>query len=269
MEEEMFDKLIESDTTGAEFKNRSRYFMVSSVVVGILFLVAVVYSIYAADIGFVGSNLEVAELMAPVETVEQEKDEPTRSIDSASQNSTSQVRNSNIARIDETTAPPTSVSTVQNTQRTRDWRFDPKLPISDGSGFPAGSSTGRPDGTGSYVPRVAENDDETEVKSVPPPVVKKPPAVIRTSRVLNGEAISLPKPTYPQHAVVINLQGSVKVQVTIDEKGNVISAKAADGHAFFRAVAEQAARNARFKPTLLNDEPVKVTGVIVYNFKRN
>jgi len=99
--------------------------------------------------------------------------------------------------------------------------------------------------------------------------VKKPPSILRTSRVLNGEAISLPKPAYPQPAIVLNLQGSVKVQVTIDEKGNVISAKAADGHPFFRLVAEQAARNARFKPTLLNDEPVKVTGVIVYNFRRN
>jgi protein TonB len=91
---------------------------------------------------------------------------------------------------------------------------------------------------------------------------------MRSSRVLNGEAISLPKPVYPQPAVLLNLQGSVKVQVTIDKKGNVISAKAADGHPFFRAVSEQAARNARFKPTLLNDEPVMVTGVIVYNFKR-
>ena len=38
----MFDKLVESDATGAEFKNRSRYFLVSTVVVGILFLTAVV-----------------------------------------------------------------------------------------------------------------------------------------------------------------------------------------------------------------------------------
>jgi TonB family protein len=87
--------------------------------------------------------------------------------------------------------------------------------------------------------------------------------------VLNGEAISLPKPSFPQPAIALGLQGSVRVQVTIDETGDVISAKAADGHPFFRQAAEQAARNARFKPTYLNDNAVKVTGVIVYNFKRN
>jgi protein TonB len=86
---------------------------------------------------------------------------------------------------------------------------------------------------------------------------------------LNGEAISLPKPLYPQTAVILNLQGTVKVQITIDENGRVVSSKAAEGHPLFRQVAEQAARIAKFKPTLLNGEPVKVTGVIVYHFKRN
>ena len=56
------------------------------------------------------------------------------------------------------------------------------------------------------------------------------------------------------------------MQVTIDERGNVISAQAVDGHALLRAEAERAARNARFSPTLLSDVPVKVTGVITYNF---
>jgi len=56
------------------------------------------------------------------------------------------------------------------------------------------------------------------------------------------------------------------VQVTIDENGNVISASAVSGHPLLRQAAEQAARQAVFKPTLLSDQPVKVTGVIVYNF---
>jgi len=55
----------------------------------------------------------------------------------------------------------------------------------------------------------------------------------------------------------------------IDEHGKVVSAKAVNGHPLLRQVAETAALNARFKPTTLSGIPVKVTGVIVYNFTRN
>ena len=61
----MFDKLVESDTTGAEFKKRGRYFMVSSVVVGILFLTAVVYSLYATEIGLGSASFEIADFYLP------------------------------------------------------------------------------------------------------------------------------------------------------------------------------------------------------------
>src|SRR5262249_5425383 len=63
----MFDKLIESDTAGAEFKSRRRYFLVSSVIVGVLFISAVVISLYAADIGLGNDNYELAAMVAPVE----------------------------------------------------------------------------------------------------------------------------------------------------------------------------------------------------------
>jgi protein TonB len=58
----------------------------------------------------------------------------------------------------------------------------------------------------------------------------------------------------------------VSVQVTIDEEGNVISATALSGHPLLQAAAVAAARAARFAPTLLDGQPVKVTGVITYNF---
>jgi len=67
----------------------------------------------------------------------------------------------------------------------------------------------------------------------------------------------------------MRVEGKVDVQVTINENGDVISAKAASGNMLLRQTAESAARRAKFKPTKLNDVPVKVTGVIVYNFTRN
>jgi protein TonB len=89
---------------------------------------------------------------------------------------------------------------------------------------------------------------------------------VKVSRVLNSEAIELPKPSYPPMAIQIRLQGMVSVQVLIDEKGNVVSAKALSGHPFFVPAAQKAAMRARFSPTIIGDQPVKVSGVITYNF---
>lgn len=84
--------------------------------------------------------------------------------------------------------------------------------------------------------------------------------------VLNGKAVSLPAPAYPAAARAVKAGGAVNVQVTIDEAGTVVSASAVSGHPLLRQAAEQAARQATFSPTTLSGQPVKITGVIVYNF---
>jgi len=52
----------------------------------------------------------------------------------------------------------------------------------------------------------------------------------------------------------------------IDEEGKVIAANAVGGHPLLWAVCVEAAKNSLFSPTLVADKPVKVTGVIQYNF---
>jgi protein TonB len=84
--------------------------------------------------------------------------------------------------------------------------------------------------------------------------------------VLNGKAISLPAPTYPDMARRAGATGMVEVEVVIDISGKVISAKATSGPALLRQSAEMAARLARFNPTLLSGQPMRVSGVISYNF---
>jgi protein TonB len=84
--------------------------------------------------------------------------------------------------------------------------------------------------------------------------------------VLNGKALALPQPTYPIIARAAHVSGTVTVQVLIDEQGNVSDAHAVDGNPLLQSVAVAAARQAKFSPTLLEGEPVKVTGVIQYNF---
>lgn len=83
---------------------------------------------------------------------------------------------------------------------------------------------------------------------------------------LNGKAISLPTPEYPVLARQANASGAVEVQVTVDEEGNVTSANAMSGHPLLRAAAVTAAQKAKFSPTKLNGQPVKVTGVVTYFF---
>jgi len=84
--------------------------------------------------------------------------------------------------------------------------------------------------------------------------------------VVNGKATNLVKPPYPPAAKAVRASGAVNVQVTIDESGNVILANAVSGHPLLRTSAVQAARSSKFSPTLFGGKPVKVTGVIVYNF---
>ena len=84
--------------------------------------------------------------------------------------------------------------------------------------------------------------------------------------VLNGRALSLPPPEYPAAARAVNASGAVSVQVLIDENGAIIAAHAVSGHPLLRAASVLAARQATFAPTLLEGQPIKVSGLLVYNF---
>jgi len=84
--------------------------------------------------------------------------------------------------------------------------------------------------------------------------------------VLNGKAISLPSPEYPEIARQAKAAGAVTVQITIDETGHVVEARAVSGHPLLQAAAVAAARQSVFTPTKLSGEPVQVSGALVYNF---
>ena len=84
--------------------------------------------------------------------------------------------------------------------------------------------------------------------------------------VLNGTAISLPSPTYPEPARRMRQSGTVIVEVVIDENGKVIAAQATSGPTTLREASVQAALKARFSPTKLSGQPVKVSGTINYKF---
>ncbi|MEQ1605367.1 MAG: energy transducer TonB [Pyrinomonadaceae bacterium] len=272
----MFDQLVESEPQGADFKNRRRYFMVSSVVVGILFTTAVVISIFAADFGLGNGNLEVVEMIAPVapDAAEPEvRQQRTPAANTSTSQSSVPTRQINMACVDEPTIAPTAVSTTPNSNLARPNmdRFVPgRFDSNQGTSGAVGRETGDTGNNSSTLGETIAKADkpEPEETTPPPPAIKKPEPrkTIVSKGVLNGAAKDLPKPNYSAIARQVGAQGQVSVQVTIDETGRVISANAVSGHILLRPEAERAARIARFSPTLLSDVPVKVTGVITYNF---
>jgi len=103
--------------------------------------------------------------------------------------------------------------------------------------------------------------DEPPPSPGPKPILKPV-----SGGVLNGTAISLPPPLYPDAAKRMRTQGVVSVDVILDEAGKVVSANASSGPQILREAAIQAALRARFSPTKLSGQPVKVSGVINYKF---
>lgn len=267
----MFDKLIESNSVEAEFKPRRKFFMVSSVVVGIAFLSAVVFSLYAQDINLGVDNFELVEMLAPVETDAPQPEPPRQQPQQQDQQQRSDLpsRQTLTARIDQPQAVPDTISTTPNKYLSipkGNFNFDPNAAESNGSGVPVAQG-GNGDGSSSATVEPADSEVVRNTEPPPPAIEKKKP-VVMTKGVVNGTAVSLPKPPYPQTARAMNITGDVSVQVLIDEQGNVVSAKAVSGHIFLKPEAERAAWKAKFRPTYLSEVPVKVTGVIVYRFSK-
>jgi protein TonB len=126
------------------------------------------------------------------------------------------------------------------------------------------SSTVQPP-SGEVASIVDTNKSVLPADSEPPP----PPRTIlkpMSGGVLNGNALSLPAPLYPETAKRMHAAGKVEVEVVVDENGKVISARAISGPTLLRDASVAAASRARFTPTKLSGQPIKVVGKIFYNF---
>lgn len=84
--------------------------------------------------------------------------------------------------------------------------------------------------------------------------------------VVNGKALTLPRPEYPATARSKRVSGAASVRVIIDTQGKVVSAGVVQGHELLQDAAREAACRAKFAPTTLDGIPVRVKGVITYNF---
>lgn len=113
--------------------------------------------------------------------------------------------------------------------------------------------------------RVTFGEPETALMKAPEGYEVRPMAPI-AGGVLNGKAVSKPMPPYPAEAKAAGVSGIVAIQIVVSEDGAVESAKAISGHPLLQDAAVEAAKRAKFSPTRLSGQPVKVTGVVTYNF---
>ena len=118
------------------------------------------------------------------------------------------------------------------------------------------------------VQNVSTNQPLPVIAIDEPPPSPGPKPILKpvSGGVLNGTAVNLPPPVYPEAAKRMRTQGVVTVEVILDETGKVVSANASAGPTILRDAAVQAALKARFSPTKLSGQPVKVSGVINYKF---
>jgi protein TonB len=256
----MFENLVESGSHKQDLSRKGSFLLGTVAIYLVIGTALIVGSIWFTVVNLDSQDLELTTLVAPVPVPQQAQPEKTEEAKPQKVEQNVDVRKELIADVSRTELVPKEVSAkASNIPPVR--RGVTTVIGNESSNAAAPIASGSGTGTGLVAGPTSVNIAEEP----PPPPPPKPRAPI-SGGVLNGKAISLPKPSYPPIAKQAHASGTVVVQVTIDENGNVISANAVSGHPLLRGVAVSAARGARFSPTKLSGQPVKVTGVITYNF---
>ena len=262
----MFNNLIESTSHAREFRRRGSFLLFTTATYLVLFVVTGVISIYAYDARLEQQSLELVTLISPQDIAPVPERAPETQPNTPRETNNSRAiteRAEPMVSVNRPDVAPPNVGTVAST--------NPPIPDS-GPYMITGRNTAGPAGgppspgtNSGGIP--APSRQVVPVDDTPPPPVEppKPPKVV-SKGVITGLATYLPKPVYTEIAKRARAQGSVSVQVLIDESGRVISAKALSGSPLLMVEAQRAAMQARFAPTLLSNQPVKVSGVITYNF---
>src|SRR6266498_3565001 len=255
----MFENLVESGSHKEDLGRKGSFLLGTIAVYGIIGVTLLVVSIMYAAANLESQDLDFITLVAPVPVPQQAQPEKHEEAKPQNEKQNVDVRKELIADVTRTELVPKEVSA----------KASDIPPVRRGVTTIVGSelsNAAAPVAAGSGTGLVPTGPTKVNIEAPPPPPAPTPPRAPISGGVLNGKAISLPKPAYPPIARQAHASGTVVVQVTIDENGSVVSAHAVSGHPLLQAVAVAAARGARFSPTKLSGQPVKVTGVITYNF---
>ena len=262
----MFTNLVESSADKRAFRRRSSFFLGTVASYALIISAAGVVGVLTYDAHVEAQTTEVLiDWIPPIDRTEPEgprESSPVRRRQQADapveRNLTDPLRTKAVTTTDDPLRVPDNVGVKASDVPPVTGRYQ----IADRNANPPSATpdtSGCVTCTGGGTPKVVE----TETAPLPP----KPPETIRApSSVILSKVMTLPKPAYPEMAKRIGIQGPVNVQILIDEAGNVISAQAVKGNAMLTGAATDAARRAKFTPTKLGGQPVKVQGVITYNF---
>lgn len=273
----MFNHLIESGSHRTDLARKGRFFLGTLGLYGLLLAGAGVASVQAYHAHLGTQNYEIVFLPPPV-TAEAER--PRAEVERArpaSGGMTDRVAVRREAFAPLTTVmnnpPPVSSARVTSQPVLPNMPFvigkedftpvGPVGPRTNNSGVPGGGGVM---GAGRRAVVVETGEVEPEPVAKPLPTPEKPKQIRLSSHIISGKVVSKPAPPYPPIAKAAGVSGPVIVEIVIDEQGAVISARAVDGPALLRVAAERGARQARFSPTILGGQAVKVSGVITYNF---
>lgn len=269
----MFGNLVESTSHKGDNARKSWFFLGTLGIYALVFLAIGVGGVYAYNTHIETQNLELVSLVAPVEP-------PQLQLTPRSTSPRPSSGGNNNSKVAVVKTPP--VMTTMDPQKIAGKAMvsSPVQELPPGTLFKIGTpgpgsnifgGTGNePGGGGNNSDNNSGGIDELvgTTPPPPPPVIKKEVSKprIKSVGVVNGIASHLPKPVYTPIAKAARASGVVTVQVLIDEHGKVVSARALDGHPLLLKESVQAAYQARFTPTLLSNQPVKVSGVITYRF---
>jgi len=254
----MFDKLVES-TKSRQGRRAGRYFAVTTMI----YALALVALGIGTIIGFtpaLAEEYDLTALLAPPLPVIASPP-PTQAI--------TQTATRPDAPLDIFVPPDKPPVDIPDPSKITDFARRTIHVVGDAA-FPTGIGSGNGRGCIGCLP---VGDSSPPPAPPPPPPTPtptpeaKPSGPARVSEgVLQGKAVRKQKPAYPAIARTVKANGMVQVLVSISEEGRVIEANAISGHPMLRPAAVEAARQWVFTPTLLSGVPVKVQGVLSFNF---
>jgi protein TonB len=257
----MFDNLVESGSHKEDVARKGSFILITLAVYAVLIVAGAIAAIMLATANIDQQTLELTTLIAPVPVQQQQVKTETPKPEKMNVDKNVDVRRELIADVTRTDLVPKTISA----------KASDVPPVRKGVVTMVGSSNSNaiaPIAPGAGTGNIISGPTTVQVKTddAPPPPPKPTPRAPISGGVLNGKAVRLVQPQYPPIARSAHASGQVNVQITIDENGNVISAHAVSGHPLLQAAAVGAARASKFTPTKLSGQPVKVSGVIIYNF---
>jgi protein TonB len=131
------------------------------------------------------------------------------------------------------------------------------------AGLGPGASGDRVRGDPRGIPNLVESGPRPVL-----PVAAPPPRIapVRISHMSEGDLIRKVLPAYPPLARMARIQGQVLLQAVISKEGVIENLRVVSGHPMLAPAAIEAVRQWRYRPYVLNNEPVEVETQITVNF---